>query len=261
MSQNVPTPSGVPDQPPVRRVAIRFPVSQPRLMYVLLAVNVAVFLYYFSLPTAEQVRFLWRWGKVNEQIAQGEYYRLFTAMFLHLNLSHILLNGMALYFFGRDVEALFGSLRFAVIYLLGGLSGSLASFVFTDALSVGASGAIFAIFGAELVYLYQHRDLHGPGGRKLLSRLLTFMALNLAFGVISSTGVGSFRIDNAGHIGGLLGGVVLTWFIGPLYRVRYTPTDGQLRVVDENPPTAWARYAALYAVVLAALTSYAVRGG
>ncbi len=261
MSQNVPPPTSTPEEPPVRRVAIRFPVSAPRLMYVLLSVNVLVFLYYFSLPAAEQVRFLLRWGKVNDAIASGEYYRLFTAMFLHLNLSHIVLNGIALYFFGRDVETLFGSLRFAVIYLLGGLSGSLASFVFTDALSVGASGAIFAIFGAEIVYLYRHRDLHGPGGRKLLSRLLAYMVLDLAFGVISSAGVGSFRIDNAGHIGGLIGGAMLAWFIGPLYRVRYSPADGQLRVVDENPPTAWGRYAALYAVVLAALTSYAVRGG
>ena len=261
MTHNISTPSGAPEGPPVRRVAIRFPVSAPRLMYVLLAVNVAVFLYYFSLPAAEQVRFLLRWGKVNNLIAQGEYYRLFTSMFLHLNLSHIVLNGVALYFFGRDVEALFGSLRFGVIYVLGGLSGSLASFVFTDALSVGASGAIFAIFGAELVYLYRHRDLHGRGGQKLFYRLLGYMALNLAFGLISSTGVGSFRIDNAGHIGGLVGGVVLAWFIGPLYRVHYTPTDGQLRVVDENPPTEWGRYAALYAVVLAALISYAVRGG
>ncbi len=261
MTQNVPAPSGVPDQPPVQRIAIRFPVSTPRLIYVLLGLNIAVFLYYFSLTAQGQLHFLLRWGKVNDAIASGEYYRLFTAMFLHLNLSHILLNGLALYFFGRDVETLFGSLRFAVIYLLGGLSGSLASFVFTDALSVGASGAIFAIFGAELIYLYRHRDLHGPGGRKLFSRLLGFMFLDLAFGVISSTGVGSFRIDNAGHIGGLVGGAVLAWFVGPLYRVRYDAVDGQLRVVDENPTTAWARYAALYAVVLAALTSYAVRGG
>ncbi len=261
MTQNIPNPSGAPDASPVRRVAVRFPVSTPRLMYVLLAVNVVVFLYYFSLPATEQVNFLLRWGKVNAQIARGEYYRLFTAMFLHLNLSHILLNGMALYFFGRDVETLFGSLRFAVIYLLGGLSGSLASFVFTNALSVGASGAIFAIFGAELIYLYRHRNLHGPGGRRLFSRLLAFMFLDLAFGVISASGVGSFRIDNAGHIGGLVGGVVLAWFIGPIYRVHYTPATGQLRVVDENPTADWARYAALYAVVLAALTSYAVRGG
>ncbi len=261
MSQNFSSPSSAPEPASVQRVAIRFPVSTPRLVYVLLAVNVAVFLYYFSLPAVEQVRFLVRWGKVNDAITSGEYYRLFTAMFLHLNLSHILLNGMALYFFGRDVETLFGSLRFAVIYVLGGLSGSLASFVFTDALSVGASGAIFAIFGAELVYLYRHRHLHGPSGRKLFSRLLTFMFLDLALGVLSSSGVGNFRIDNAGHIGGLVGGVVLTWFVGPLYRVRYTPESGQLRVVDENPSTAWARYAALYAVVWAALTSYAVRGG
>ncbi len=256
-----PLPPGSEQQPPegVHRIAVRFPVSQPRLMYVLLAVNVLIFLYYFGLGKQEQLQFLLDWGKVNEFIADGEYYRLLTSMFLHLDLSHMLLNGFALYIFGRDVEALFGTPRFAVIYLLGGLSGSLASFVFTDGLSVGASGAIFAIFGAELVYLYHHRELHGKNGQRLFSRLLVFMVLELAIGFIGEVGIGGFRIDNAGHIGGLVGGIVLAWFIGPAYSVHRDPDiENQLRIVDENPFKRWALPSFLYALGLVVIMAYAV---
>jgi len=256
-----PDPNTPPTEPPsgsVRRVAIRMPLAEPRLMYVLLAVIVLIFLYYLSLPPLGQAEFLTRWAKVNELIRNGEPYRLFTSMFLHLNLMHILFNGYALYVIGREVEALFGHVRFALIYFLGGLSGSLASFVFTDAPSVGASGAIFAIFGAEMVYFYQNRQLHGEMGRRHLNQLIFLMLLNLGLGFFSSATSG-FRLDNAGHIGGLIGGIVLAWFIGPEYEVARDPEiDGGLRVVDQNQIQQWAWMSAAYAAVLAAIIVYAV---
>jgi len=256
-----PDPNTPPTEPPsgsVRRVAIRMPLAEPRLMYVLLAVIVLIFLYYISLPPLGKAEFLTRWAKVNELIRNGEPYRLFTSMFLHLNLMHILFNGYALYVIGRDVEALFGHVRFALIYFLGGLSGSLASFVFTDAPSVGASGAIFAIFGAEMVYFYQNRQLHGEMGRRHLNQLIFLMLLNLGLGFFSSATSG-FRLDNAGHLGGLIGGIVLAWFIGPEYEVARDPEiDGGLRVVDQNQIRQWAWMSAAYAAALAAITVYAV---
>jgi rhomboid protease GluP len=180
-------------------------------------------------------------------------------MFLHLNITHIVFNGYALYIIGRDVEALFGHVRFAIIYFLGGLSGSLASFVFTDSLSVGASGAIFAIFGAEMIYFYQHRNLHGEAGRRHLNQLIMLMVINLALGAFSTAT--SVRIDNAGHIGGLVGGVVLAWFIGPAYNVLFDPTaESGHRVVDENPVQRWALTSVLYTVALVAALVYAVTG-
>jgi rhomboid protease GluP len=240
------------------------PISEPRLTYLLLAINVAIFMYYFPMPANQQYRFLLDWGKVNEAIRAGEYYRLLTAMFLHLDLTHILFNGLALYLYGRNVEALFGHLRFAMIYFLGGLSGSLASFVFTDALSVGASGALFAVFGAELVYFYAHRDLYGAVGRQYLSRLVFFMVIALGLGFVARTtatptGLQSFNVDNAGHVGGLVGGVVLAWFIGPAHTVKPDPAaEGGLKVVDENPIERWALPSLLYAVGLVAVIAYAV---
>jgi rhomboid protease GluP len=248
-----------PPSPP--RIAVKMPVVKPFLTFGLLALIILIFLYYLSLSTGDiggRVQFLNDWAKVNELIKDGEYYRLFSSMFLHLNLMHIVFNGYALYIIGRDVEALFGHLRFALIYFLGGLSGSLGSFIFTSAPSVGASGAIFAIFGAEMVYFYQNRELHGAAGRRHLNQLLFIMLLNLALGFFSTT-TGSFKIDNAGHIGGLIGGVVLAWFIGPSYNVTRDPSAvNGIRVVDENTIQRWALPSVLYAIGLVAVLAYAL---
>ncbi len=257
--QQPPSPNnGTPETgqtPPLRRrIAIQMPVAAPRLTYILLAINVLIFAYMLTLSAREQDLFLLDWAKINDRIREGEYYRLFTSMFLHLNLMHMFFNGYALYILGRDVESLFGPVRFAVIYFLGGLSGSLASFIFTDALSIGASGAIFAIFGAEMVYFYQHRKLHGELGRQRLSQLFFLMLINLVLGISSPS------IDNAGHIGGLFGGVVLTWFIGPAYVVKANPETQTLTVKDENPIEKWALSSLLYAAGLGAAMIYAITG-
>ncbi len=244
--------------PGPQRVAVSLPISEPRLTYVLLAIIVVIYGYFFTLSGNGQLQFLDNWAKVNSAIRAGEYYRLVTSMFLHLSLMHILFNGYALYILGRDVEALFGTVRFAAIYFLGGLSGSLASFVFTSAPSAGASGAIFAVFGAEMVYFYQHRDLHGTAGRRHLQQLAILMVINLALG-FSSGVIGPFRIDNAGHIGGIIGGVVLAWFIGPHYQIAYDPTaQTSFTVVDRNPIQRWALPVLLYTVGLLVVTGYAV---
>jgi rhomboid protease GluP len=254
-------PSQQPPPPPPgpRRVAVRMPVSEPRLTYILLAILVAISLYTFTLPVNARYQFFNEWDKANGPIRNGEYYRLFTSMFLHLDLAHIAFNGYALYIIGRDVESLFGTVRFALIYFLGGLSGSLASFVFTSAPSLGASGAIVALFGAEMVYFYQHRQLHGAAGRHHLQQLFFIMLLILALGFLPTTSAIGARTDNAAHIGGLIGGVVLAWFIGPAYRVHRDPAvEGGLIVVDENPIEHWVLPSLLYTVGLVAILAYAV---
>jgi rhomboid protease GluP len=240
--------------PPRRRIAVQLPVSEPRLTYILLAVIVLIFVYMFNLPTRQQDLFLQDWEKINDRIREGEYYRLFTAMFLHLNLLHIFFNGYALYILGRDVESLFGTIRFAAIYFLGGLSGSLASFIFTAAPSIGASGAIFALIGAETVYFYHHRNLHGEVGRRHLNQLLFLVVINLVLGFSSPL------IDNAAHVGGLVGGVILAWFIGPAYVVKADPETHTLVVEDENPIEKWALPSLLYTVGLALAIVYAITG-
>lgn len=248
-----------PAAPPDGPRMVLMPVAPPRLTYLLLGIIGVIGLYTFSLGFEGRMLFFADWAKVNEFIRDGEYYRLLTSMFLHVDLPHLMFNGFALLMLGRDVEALFGTPRFALTYFLGGLSGALASFIFTQNASVGASGAIFALFGAEVVYFYQHRDLHGQMGRQHLQQLLFIILINLALGFASTIGEGTYRIDIAGHIGGLVGGLILAWFIAPAYRVHADyAANGGLRVVDENPIQRWMLPSILYTVGLAALIVYAV---
>ena len=200
------------------------PVARPVLTYALLGIIVAVFVLQQVFPELT-LRFMKEDASI---IRGGEFYRLFTAMFLHGSVVHIFFNSYALFIIGSTVEQLFGTRRFAIIYLLGGLAGSLASLVFTPAPSLGASGAIFALLGAEGVFFYLNRDLFGAFGRSRFANIVFIAVLNLILGFSIP------MIDNWGHIGGLFGGLVLAVFIGPRLRVQqslsFTP-----EVVDENP--------------------------
>lgn len=238
----------------------RLPRVPPRMTMLLLAINVAVFALGNLLPFAGRQFFLAGASRSYEVLVQGEVQRLFTAMFLHAGLMHLVFNMYALYVIGRGVEGLFGHARFLLVYLLGGLTGSLLSVAlgstnpWTSVPSVGASGAVFAIFGAEMVWLFRHRRLLGAAAGHQLRSLLMVLGLNLALGLLSSTGVGGMRIDNQAHLGGLAGGLALTWAIGPVYRPQPHPTlVGAFRLRDRNPFSAGWWLAALYAVGYVAL--------
>jgi membrane associated rhomboid family serine protease len=136
-------------------------------------------------------------------VAAGDYYRLFTAMFLHLSLLHILFNGWALLIFGRFVEQTLGRVAFVVVFLLGGLCGNVASYLFGPPLvpSAGASGAIFALFGAFIAYNFRRR--HDAMSRANLQSAVVIIALNLFLTL------GDSQIDWRAHLGGLVGGLVI----------------------------------------------------
>jgi membrane associated rhomboid family serine protease len=127
----------------------------------------------------------------------GQQWRLFTAMFLHLNLLHLLFNMYVLYLVGRQLELIFGHARYLALYLIAGLGGSVASYVFSDPLSVsaGASGAIFGLMGALVVA--------GHAAKSDINQVLVLIAINLAFGFF----VGG--IDWRAHLGGLVTGAVV----------------------------------------------------
>ena len=139
-------------------------------------------------------------------VKNGEYYRLLTSMFLHSGLLHLFFNMYALYIIGPQVESFFGKTKYLIIYLLSGISGSLLSVAFNvNTVSVGASGAIFGLFGASLYFGYNYR---GYLGNVIKSQILPVVIINLIFGFIS-TGV-----DVAGHIGGLIGGIIVSSVLG-----------------------------------------------
>ena len=235
-----------PPQPP--RI-IPLPTVRPRLTYALLAINILVFLLQSLTPDSNfggriSLNPWFVYGaKINELIVAGEWWRLITPIFLHLNILHLGVNAYSLYIFGPQVEALFGYRRYLIIYLLSGIAGVVFSFAMTPNPSVGASGAIFGLVGAMLVYLYRHRRLFGEMGRRRLVDIGIVAFMNLIIGLNPD-------IDNWGHVGGLISGVILSWLVGPIYAVRAESTASLPRVEDANPFTG-QRWLAVFAVALA----------
>src|SRR3954466_13548525 len=175
-----------------------FENGKPFYTYIFIAIQVIIFLLMETAGGSTESSVLIEFGaKVNSLILDGDWWRLLTPIFLHIGLLHLVMNTLALYYLGITVERIFGNSRFLFIYLFAGVSGSLASLLFSLNLSAGASGAIFGCFGALLYF--------GTAFPKLFFRtmglnILIVIGINLVFG-FSIPG-----IDNAGHIGGLLGG-------------------------------------------------------
>lgn len=211
----------------------RPPEDQPKLTLALVAINALIFA--AMMLSAEIEREFMVHGALFPPLVvfEGQVYRLFTAMFLHGGLAHVLFNMYALYIIGSTVEPIFGRLRFCLIYFLGGLTGSALSLALGDPLtpSVGASGAVFAIFAAEAAHLYQHRRVYANvKGR--LRHMLFLIGMNLVIGIFPGS-----RIDNWGHIGGVVGGFLLAWRVAPRMS-RLTMPPSSLREFarsDTNP--------------------------
>jgi membrane associated rhomboid family serine protease len=143
-------------------------------------------------------------------VANGEYWRLWSVTLVHASLPHLFFNMYALYLSGPLVETLYGSRLFLLFYLLCAAAGSIASFVFGgNAPAVGASGAIFGLFGLLLAASRAHHPVIDRRGRALIGQVGVLIAINLVIGFVIP------RIDNAAHIGGLLAGIWLGLLIVP----------------------------------------------
>lgn len=132
-------------------------------------------------------------------------YRFITSAFLHGSVLHLLCNMYALFILGTQVETFLGKKKFTLIYLISAVTGSLLSFVFTNSLSVGASGAIFGLMGSLLYFGYHYRLYIGSA---IKNQIIPIIILNLLLGFTFS------NIDNAAHIGGLVGGYLATMLVG-----------------------------------------------
>lgn len=174
--------------------------GKPIFTYVFIAIQIAVFLWLQLHGGSTNTSTLIKYGaKVNQLIAEGEWWRFITPVFLHIGFIHLAMNTLALYFLGTEVERIFGNLRFVWIYLFAGVTGFIASFIFSANLSAGASGAIFGCFGALLYFGVMYPKLFF---RTMGLNLLVVLGINLMVGFSAS------GIDNAGHLGGLVGGFV-----------------------------------------------------
>lgn len=232
-----PTPDSPDDKPkrPERPAIVPIRTQRPTFTFWLIGINVAIFLAGMINPTLNNWLFVNGSAYPPAILGDLALHRLFTAMFLHANLMHILFNMYALFIIGANVERALGSTRFLLIYLLGGLGGSVLSVALGDYAvpSVGASGAVFAVWAAEMVHVYRHRQLYGGLGQRILINSAVFLAFNLFLGFSIP------NIDNWGHIGGFIGGAALTFLIGPRYLLKpgMDPASMQprLRVSDINP--------------------------
>ena len=145
---------------------------------------------------------------VGERISDGELWRLISCLFLHGDGMHILLNGIALYGLGRLCESVYGPVRFLWLFLVAGVCGSTLSWLGGNAASVGASGSIFGLMGACIVFGYRYRLVLPPHiGDMFRRKLLPWVGLNLAIGVVIPF------IDNLGHVGGLIGGAAMAMVV------------------------------------------------
>ena len=212
---------------------------RPYLTWTLLGVN---FLLWLLVEMSGGARFggstdtavLLKFGAMEAQhIAAGEYWRLFTATFLHSGLLHLSFNCIALFIFGQQIEQIYGHGRFLALYFIAGLAGSVASYALSisaapNTLGVGASGAVFGLLGGLVAFYTIHRDKFGEIGRQSLTGLLVIVAINVALGFVVP------GIDNFAHIGGFVAGLLVGLAYAPIYRVEYSPYGWPERISDIN---------------------------
>ena len=153
-----------------------------------------------------------RWGSnFGPYTVDGQWWRLLSAAFLHGGLVHLAVNMVTLADVGRLCERLFGWRRFLLLYLLSGLAGSAASVWWNPQVnSVGASGALFGVLGAVLVFMLDRRNGIDPG---VMKAHVASMAVFIGYGVVNGL-ASSARIDNAAHLGGLAAGAILGYALG-----------------------------------------------
>ena len=180
-----------------------FSKKYPLVTYALMGINVIVFLF-MLFSNFEGIKN--DFGIFTPLIKSGQYYRIFTYMFIHGDLIHLGVNMYSLYVIGPQIESFFGKWKYSLIYLISGICGGLLSMVFTsNGVSVGASGALFGLLGSMLYFGYHYRTYLGT---VIKSQIIPIIVLNLAMGFMIT------GIDNFGHIGGLIGGVISSMIVG-----------------------------------------------
>ena len=207
---------------------------KPYATWILIGINLAVWLLTEATGGSEDVGTLARLGAASgERIASGEYWRLFTAIFLHAGLMHLGLNCLGLFILGRQLEAIYGQVRFIALYLISGIAGSVVSYALnlslaTYAIGVGASGAVFGILGGLVAFFLYNRDFFGSAGRQTLVGLLVIAGVNFVFGLTTQ------GVDNYAHLGGFVAGVALGIALGPRYAPVFDMFGYASDVVDKN---------------------------
>ena len=187
-----------------KKVEKVFKPKFPTVTYAILAINIIVFI--IPLLYGQSEAMVAQFCVHGPSIRYGHYYRLFTGIFLHGSIFHLIFNSYALYVIGSQIESFLGKFKFLIIYLAGGLMGSLFSITFNgNTASIGASGAIFGLMGALVYFGYHYRVYLG---NVIKSQIIPLIVFNLVLGFVMS------GVDNSAHIGGLIGGTLATISLG-----------------------------------------------
>ena len=177
-----------------------FATKKPIVTYIFITICIIMFI---LTRGSTDIETLLKYGANNAYLTKsGEYYRLLSSMFIHIGLLHLLFNMYALYIIGPQVESFYGKFKYFLIYILSGVSGSILSITFSsNTVSAGASGAIFGLMGALLYFGFFYRNYLGS-------------VIKLVIGFSTS------GIDNAAHIGGLIGGILTSLALGVTDKTR-----------------------------------------
>lgn len=186
-----------------------FSIKKPIITYCIIALCILAFIlmYIFGNGSSDNLTLI-KFGANLDilTVGLGEYFRLITCSFLHIGIFHLLFNMYALYVIGSQAESFFGKIKYLIIYLFSAVSASLLSLMFSaNVISAGASGAIFGLMGALLYFGYHYRIYLG---NVIKSQILPIIVINLLFGFLVS------GVDNAAHIGGLIGGFLMAMVLG-----------------------------------------------
>lgn len=184
-----------------------FSYKQPIVTYIIMAICIILFILMELSGGSTNSQTLLKYGaNLDVLVKNGEYYRLFTCIFLHIGIMHLLCNLYSLYVIGREVENLFGKIKYIIIFILSGIFGSIMSLAFThNTISAGASGAIFGLLGALLYFGMHYRTYLGEAIKR---SIIPIIVVNLIIGFFAE------GIDLAAHIGGLVGGILLAMMVG-----------------------------------------------
>lgn len=184
---------------------------------VLVFLCIAMFLVESFMGGSQNTATLVKLGAMNNYavVAGGQWWRLFTAQFLHIGILHLVSNIVMIYYMGLIIEPLFGHWRFLSIYLLSGIGGNLLSLAFGSdkSISAGASTALFGLFGAVLTLGLRYRN--NPMIAYIARQALALAVINLLLDIFM------LNIDIFGHIGGLLAGFIVAGLVGDCSKNKY----------------------------------------
>lgn len=181
------------------------------LTFILVGINIIVFIVLEIMGSTLDSSFMLAHGVMNPYMVVhfGQWYRLFSCMFLHFGIEHLFNNMLLLFFLGQIFEQAVGTTRYAAIYLGSGLAGSFLSLIALSLqgkndLVCGASGAIFGVVGGMILVILVHK---GKYATITIKRMLFMAAITLYVGFTTA------GTDNVGHVGGIIAGFILTFFL------------------------------------------------